>query len=185
MKKKLVAGLATGLLLLGFAGFTSANTLTDTTYFDANGTTATEDYVGHGYGSVNKLDGIFDYVTWEHQFTFDPAADVINSATLALSLRDDNDRDWLIFNLELGFGFGEDLSWDFGEVDTGVYSYNIGVSSLYDGAYRVTLASLGGDFYIDKSELTIDYTPTPEPATMLLFGTGLAGLAGVARRKKK
>ena len=25
----------------------------------------------------------------------------------------------------------------------------------------------------------------PEPTTMLLFGTGLAGLMGVARRKKK
>lgn len=32
--------------------------------------------------------------------------------------------------------------------------------------------------------VTFDITPVPEPATMLLFGTGIAGLAAVGRRKR-
>ena len=33
--------------------------------------------------------------------------------------------------------------------------------------------------------LTIDAQPVPVPSTMLLFGTGIAGLAGIRRRKKR
>ncbi|MBM9512739.1 DUF4114 domain-containing protein [Desulfogranum marinum] len=44
----------------------------------------------------------------------------------------------------------------------------------------------GGDKdHTDMVLMVTQITPIPEPTTMLLFGTGLAGLAGVARRRRK
>ena len=51
------------------------------------------------------------------------------------------------------------------------------------GAWRLTFDALSGSVSNVRGGYTPD--PVPEPATMLLFGTGLAGLAGLRRRQGK
>lgn len=167
-----------------------ALSFTDTTIFNSEGTDPSGDLDGYGGEYVNRLEGFGDYISWTHHFGFDPPAVSITSANLEVDFEDDDTDRWCwIFPIdhELGIGWGEDWSFDFGEIDTGtVGPYSLNVSYLTDGLFSATVASAGGDFIIRSSRLTINYegaAPVPEPSTILLMGAGLLGLVAVGRRK--
>lgn len=186
--KKFV-GFAAALVLAAFSQTSAAIVLVDTTYFSATGTTESSDLDGWGWGDVNRLDGAGDYVSWTHNFAFDPAFETIDSASLALNLRDgDGKYNWFQF----GFWYADSGDWGIEEIDSGTYNYDVGVATLGSGSFSVTLWSLLGAFYLDQSVLTIDYTPmaggvtaVPEPGTVTLLGLGLIGLVLVGRARSR
>ncbi len=80
-------------------------------------------------------------------------------------------------------GTWTDFTVDYGKIDgdwTITYDFGTGLS-LGGGGFFIAYSPwcsndvVGGGVQMD---------PVPEPSTMLLFGAGLAGLAGVARRRK-
>jgi hypothetical protein len=144
-----------------------------------------EGYVSHGRGDVNFLDGIGDFVAWEHTFNVAPNA---QDATLEISFRDDDSDSWRPSSWELAIFVGESaqILVTVGEVNTGVWTTSIDPSFLSDGIFQAVIWSVWGDLYVDSATLSFEsvpVAPVPEPATMLLFGAGLS-LFGIVRRKQ-
>ncbi|MDD2468614.1 MAG: PEP-CTERM sorting domain-containing protein [Desulfobulbus sp.] len=64
-------------------------------------------------------------------------------------------------------------------------SYSIDSYLNPDHELIVTVTALSGQipFFLQAGKLSADASPVPEPTTMLLFGTGIVGLARVVRKQ--
>ncbi len=123
--------------------------------------------IGHDFGSVAGTNGLL---------MSEPSSNYVNAYSYA----------------NIGLGWAE---YEFLYLDGTPFSSEINIGeNLFDTDYGklapiITMSYYNyhdGDYFgtIQLTKVT-PTTPVPEPATMLLFGTGIAGLAAVGRKRRK
>lgn len=183
--KKLFVLLAGLFLFLCFTGVANAIPTTWTDTYSA-GILMYSDYYHHSY---------------EHNITgsngFEPGTDLVYTWDIKLSFTDDKDLfqwEWALVDLP---GLIADRFFEVSFNETIYTGFSVaGTLSLNaNGILGIDIYRAAGDFYFTGSTLNAygdsdffgsslgNVSPVPEPASLLLLGTGLIGIAGVSRKK--
>jgi hypothetical protein len=199
MKDKILAGLATGAVFFVMAGFANATLYSYDFEIDGNSNVPTFTLTNTGSIDITGYSLTIGDLNYNWDAAYHESGD---SVGWTLTTGDTNDGggtrvdmfEYAFTSFNPGYIFTHQADIDIDSSNTGenyrTVLFNNGssdnalltVSFLNAGPLSMALPDGNAPFSFSQSGNT---DPVPEPATMLLFGTGLVGLVGSRLRKKK